>query len=441
VGSDIIPERVVGLAYRAVILIAFFVLVQRWNTTLAMGCTIIAGVLMLPTGVSAYAWIGAVAAALASLCLATNPKFSRGCFCAGALAGLALLFRADLTPAVFASGLPLVLLMPRPQRWSYVLGAVVGLFPFVVLTSTAGPQQIMNNLFLFPVFYSSPGRRLPMFSADGYVIRLFFVHLVAMVANIVIGFVTVKRHHADVASRLLLGLALLSLGLTHQAVQRLDFGHVIAAALLSLTVLPISIFILQNDFRTASARQLPAIFATVVVMGVVLILAPNVGVVLRDHILDSINGDARYAIFVQNAGHSFPIRSPRLAMNVTDIVHRLNCQATSGERLFVGPADLRRTNYNDTFFYHLLPQLRPATYFLEMNPLSANRPDSRLASDVASADWLVLSRLWDDWNEPNESSKFGSDAPMKVVEEKFQLCARNDAYALYRRRAANGFDR
>jgi hypothetical protein len=95
-----------------------------------------------------------------------------------------------------------------------------------------------------------------------------------------------------------------------------------------------------------------------------------------------------------------------------------------GPRLFVGPADLRRTNYNDTFIYYMLPRLQPATYFLEMNPGSANRPDSRLAKDIASADWLILNHGLDQWNEPNGSAKFASDAPMRVVRDQFELCGR-----------------
>jgi hypothetical protein len=51
---------------------------------------------------------------------------------------------------------------------------------------------------------------------------------------------------------------------------------------------------------------------------------------------------------------------------------------------------LRRTNYNNTFLYYLLSQLTPATYFLEINPLSANRPGLRLSADVPSADWLII---------------------------------------------------
>ena len=44
---------------------------------------------------------------------------------------------------------------------------------------------------------------------------------------------------------------------------------------------------------------------------------------------------------------------------------------------------------------------------------------ARLADDVASADWLILSKVWEGWNEPNASTEFGSDAPNRVVDERF----------------------
>jgi hypothetical protein len=130
----------------------------------------------------------------------------------------------------------------------------------------------------------------------------------------------------------------------------------------------------------------------------------------------------------------FPIRS--LAAEAQKVVAFIETHAAPGERLFVGTGDLRLTYVNDTFIYHLLPWLSPATYFLEMNPLSANRPNSRLASDVASADWLVLNHVWDDSREPNLSTQPGSDAPNEVVRTQFDLCGRTGPFEVYRKRAA-----
>lgn len=432
-GPNVITERAVGLAYRVVILMAIFFLVQRWNLALAAISTAIAGILLMPTDLGAFAWVGAVAAALLSICLAIKTDSTQRAFLAGLLAGIALLFRPDFAPAMFISALPLTLMMPRLGRWRYILGVAAGLVPYAVLSAIAGPMQVLNNLFLYPVFYSSPGRRLPFFSAEPYVIRLFFFEVFAMLINIGLGLALIRQNRIDVSARLLLSLALLGLGLTHQAIQRVDSGHVIPAGILSLSVLPVSIFLLCGAFRIIGSNLWRAVAAGAAVSVALLTIVPGLGDIGLNQLLVSLNGNARCAVFVESGDRSFPVRSPRLALDASQVVDRLNSLATNGQRLFVGPADLRRTNYNDTFFYHLLPRLRPATYFLEMNPLSANRPNSRLASDIASADWLVLSRQWDNWNEPNESSKFGSDAPMRVVREKFQLCFQNEAYAIYRK--------
>ena len=117
------------------------------------------------------------------------------------------------------------------------------------------------------------------------------------------------------------------------------------------------------------------------------------------------------------------------------MLEKLDRLSKPGERLFVGPADLRRTNYNDTYLYHLMPKLVPATYFLEMNPRSANRSGSRLGADVRSADWLVLNREWDFWDEPNSSSEYASSAPNTVVQEEFEFCGEFGSYLLFRRKS------
>ena len=129
----------------------------------------------------------------------------------------------------------------------------------------------------------------------------------------------------------------------------------------------------------------------------------------------------------------FPQRPDPAAQKLFD---QLSAMSKKGERLFVGPGDLRKTNYNDTFIYHLFPQLVPATYFLEMNPFSANRPGSRLAADVRSADWLVLNRSWDSWQEPNRSTEFGSSAPNEVVRADFEVRGEYGPYVLLGRKSA-----
>jgi hypothetical protein len=163
-------------------------------------------------------------------------------------------------------------------------------------------------------------------------------------------------------------------------------------------------------------------------------LAPEVVPVVRRAI--GLGGHSRKddVVFLEHKGRRFPVDSISVARETGTLLDRITNSALPGRRLFVGPADLRRTNYNDTFLYHLLPQLIPATYFLEMNPLSANRPESRLAADLLTADWLILDHRLDDWNEPNESGAFGPDSPNLVVQSHFALRARHGSYDIYGRK-------
>ena len=92
-----------------------------------------------------------------------------------------------------------------------------------------------------------------------------------------------------------------------------------------------------------------------------------------------------------------------------------------GERLFVGPHILSRTFYSDAVFYWMFPELEPATYFIEMDPGLANEPGSRLADDLRTADWVILTSFWAGWDEPNASMEYGSPEPDQVIDSDFRL--------------------
>jgi hypothetical protein len=92
-----------------------------------------------------------------------------------------------------------------------------------------------------------------------------------------------------------------------------------------------------------------------------------------------------------------------------------------GDRLFVGPGDLRLTPYSEAYLYFLLPELTPATRYIEMDPGVANAPDSGLADELRAADVAILSSIRDDWNEPNDSVLDGPDEANAVLAEHFCL--------------------
>jgi hypothetical protein len=431
-GTSIFTERVVGLLYRILVLIALFVLIQRWSASLAAGCLIVAGFLLMPAGLTASAWIGGIMCLLWALCCIAKPDSGRRCFWGGILSGIALLYRVDLAPAVVIASLPLFLLMNPGGRWRYMGGAALALLPLGWLMIVAGPQQLLNNLFLFPVIYSNPARRLPFSAAVDPVRYLLFGHVIATLINLAAGAMAIRLDRRAAAPRLLLGMALLGLGVTHQALQRIDIFHVLFTVFISLGLLPLSLLVLNGHRSNERPGSVQALLATGSILILLAIAVPVLVVYWRGELSVSWSQQPANAAFVARSGRAFPVVSLHDARDINLLLKQLEELAQPNQRLFVGPADLRRTNYNDTYIYHLMPRLQPATYFLEMNPGSANRPGSQLATNVASADWLVLNHASDTWDEPNDSARYRSDAPMRVVRAEFELCNRYGAYELYR---------
>jgi hypothetical protein len=163
-------------------------------------------------------------------------------------------------------------------------------------------------------------------------------------------------------------------------------------------------------------------------------LAPELTAYFKHEFKAAIFSQKDEQLFVQHKGRVFPFYKRTTTIMASRLLDRIEELSAPGESLFIGPGDLRRTNCNDTFLYYMLPQLRPATYFLEMNPFSANRPGSRLAEDVKDADWLVLNREFDFWNEPNRSREFQSDLPNQMVKEHFEAVGEFGNYLLFHRK-------
>ena len=430
-GTGVMVERAVGLLYQALILSLVFALISRWSVALAACCSALAAWILMAAGIAAYAWFGGMACLLASLLVMIGTTFPARFFLAGLLGGYALLYRVDLTPAIFLSALPLLHLAPLRQRIRYFAGITAGLLPLGLLACWVTPRELINNLFLYPVFYSSPARHLPMFTVEPFLYALFLTHLLAAALNIVAGTVAVRTRPSEPRSRLLLSLALLGAMLTAQAAQRLDLFHFTCAAFLTIGMLPLSVLVLASGGRERRLTLAQVCLASLIVFVAIETVAPEL------EPQAAVLPELKEGHFVQHAGRSFPHPSPEEARDLASMLDWLEKESTTGQRLFVGPADLRRTSYCDTFLYYLIPKLRPSSYFLEMNPLSANRAGSRLAADVASADWLVLNRALDGWKEKNRSLEFQSDVPNQVVRDKFQLAGKFGHYLVLERKSSN----
>jgi hypothetical protein len=431
-GADIMVERTVGLIYRALILSLVFALIARWNVTLAAGCTALTAWVLLAAWIVAYAWFGGIACLLGSILLLTATRSDGRAFFAGLLASWALLYRVDLAPAIILSALPLLHFAMPAQRVRYFIGAATGLLPLGLLTCAVGPREMINNLFLYPVVYTSPARHLPMSTVEPYVRALFATHLLAVGVNLVAGIVAVRVQPRELRNRLLLSIALVGAMLTAQAAQRLDLMHLTCAAFLSVGTLPLSLLILIARGREWQPKLAPILLVPIAVLAALEAVAPEMAAFVKQESQRALIPSEDDGRFVQHAGRSFPCASRENAIIVARMLDRLERESTLGQRVLVGPADLRRTNYCDTFIYYLMPKLRPSGYFLEMNPLSANRVGSRLVDDINSSDWLVLDRAIDTWREKNRSLEFQSNAPNLAVREKFQLVGEFGPYLLFR---------
>jgi hypothetical protein len=442
-GTDMSVERGVGLIYRLLVLLSVFGIARRWGLAAAIGTMCLMGMLLAFTGLYAGPWIAAVAFALCSLWTIAEVGSRWRCFAGGMFAGMAILCRPDLGPAVVIATLPLLLFMKRVGKYRYLTGLVLPLLPLGWLMIAVGPGQLVHSLFLFPVFHLNPARRLSILSAESYLVYLLCIHLLVSALNVAAGIVAVRREPAQTRSRLLLGIALLGLGLTHYAIQRFDFNHILFSLFLPLSLLPLSILVLiPNKSGTLIVRIRPVLALLIAFTAVQIGLSQfclsyykwfgeGLGHPFARE-ASTKQHDSDLGIFIRHHERSFAFRSEEEATVVESMLTELDKLSVPGQRLFVGPGDLRRTNFNDTYIYYLMSQLRPATYFLEMNPFSANAPDSRLSGDVKSADWLVLNKTWDYWHEANDSRQFGPDAPNLIVRDEFEVIGEYGLYLLYR---------
>jgi hypothetical protein len=436
--TNIFTERAIGLVYRSIAILSIFGIARRWGTAGATGAMLVGGGLLICTQLIAFAWIGGLAAALGALWILSSEVRSGRYFGAGLLAGLALLFRPDIGLAIGASALPFLWVAGWRQRAEYAAGFGIMLGLLAALAVEAGLMNVWNNLFFYPVVMSNPGRHFPLGSVQPYLLKLLVLHIVASLTIAGAGLLALRKNPGCGKGLVLLSVAGFALTLTPQAAQRLDFGHFVFAGLVSFSFLPIALADLLKKLPWPVNRSFAPIAAVVFTICVVETVAPELTTDIRAAFAAGFRTKGEAVVFVEQQGRSFPFHSQSVARYAGRLFEKLDQLSTPGQRLFVGPADLRRTNYSDTYIYHLCPKLRPATYFLEMNPFSANRPDSRLAGDIASADWVVLNKAWDNWREPNRCVENGSDAPNRVVETGFTRIAEYGPYLLFQRKTVAG---
>jgi hypothetical protein len=320
---------------------------------------------------------------------------------AGIFAGLALTWRVDLAPGLMlAIGAHSIL-----ARWRWrdvlwlLLAAGIALIPLLIHAIIVTPRIFLDSVFYTPVIRTHHARNLPLDFSHAYVGQVYALTVIAILSALAVGWS--KRHVEGGEGVVLFTAGLFALGILPQALQRADIAHLSDAACVAVPLFALTVSFL-------SRRRLTPLF---LVGAVCLALPQTLQIIYILH--TNVYGTYWVTNGEREIGASFPVEQ-----QVIDFIRN---HARPNESLFVGTSDLRFTNANDVDIYHLFPSLRPATYFIEFNPLSANRPDSRLASDLAKADWVILDSVWTREHEPNGSMIPGPNGPNEVLQKKFKL--------------------
>jgi hypothetical protein len=439
-GVSLEAERVVGFLQQLGVVFGIFVAIRPWGRWLAAAGAVIAAVVVLPPiGLTALAWVGAVAFGLWSLHAALGDRRPRLLAAAGLLGAVALLYRPDLVVAVGASAAVVALGLHGRRRWIY-LGSLAGATAagYLVHVAMAGVGNVWRGLFLEPVFDLRGGRRLPLPPSwdafDGFLQRagllaeppwplpappspaqlsIWLLLIVLADAVLIVAGVRALRRRGD---RRLLAFALFAAGLLPQALQRADSTHLAWVSCVPFGLVPAAVSELLRDRLPGRQRAAVAVAVPALAM---LVLVPHFTFRSYSDYAAQSFGIRADAGTMERDGRRFHYGRPDAVRAVNELLPLVEALTEPGDRLFVGTGDLRRTPYSEAFLYYLLPELVPATRYIEMDPGVANAPDSGMAEEIASADVLILSSIRDDWVEPNESRELGPDEPNRVVARRF----------------------
>jgi hypothetical protein len=248
------------------------------------------------------------------------------------------------------------------------------------------------------------------------------------------GWRATRRDSESITARTLFVVGLFGVGILPQALQRVDSGHFSWVSCVIFAFVPIALYELVHRRAPRLRTRAVALGSGALMLAVLMFVLPAFTIRLYTSFSLQTFGFHRQSYKIEHDGRVFYYGKPDRAAAAQLVIDATAKIAQPGQRLFVGPVNLRKTPYSDAFLYFMLPDLVPATYYIEMDPGVANANDSRMPQDLESADLVILSSIWDDWSEPNDSRKVGSDASEKVLQRDFcRVGTYLDLYQLYRK--------
>jgi hypothetical protein len=466
-GVSLVNERLFGLAQQLAIVFGVYALTRRWGRMLAVSAALTSGLIIIPFGLTALAWVGGVGLALCGLAAGIEARAGvddrrarRWAVGAGLLLGFAVLFRLDLVLGVGLATIALVRGMESSRVKRLVAGFGLGVLPYAIHVATAGPGHVIQGMVIDPIFRLRGGRSLPIpppwGHLDGFLQQAgalergtwpipaparshelfiwFFALLGAIGFVLWQGWQATRHQPRSTRARTLFVAGLFGAGILPQALQRVDSGHFSWVSCVVFAFVPIALYEMVRRHAPKIPTRRVALGAGSLMLAFVAFVIPAFTVRLYASFSLQTFGLHRDSYKIEHDGRVFYYGKPDRAEAANQVIAAAARISKPGQRLFVGPVNLRKTPYSDAYLYYMLPDLVPATYYIEMDPGVANAKNSRMASDLASADVVILSSIWDNWTEPNDSRNVGPDTSEKVLARDFcHVGTYLGLYQLYRK--------
>ena len=274
-GTSLTAERLVALLQQIGVVMGVYALARHWGRTVALPCALISLVIIVPPiGLTALGWVGGVALGLLGLAVAlegrriADPRRAgRYALLGGVLLGFALLYRLDLILAVGLAVLVMLRGLDRARAKRLLGGVALGASPYVIQLATAGVGATVSGMILDPVIYLRGGRRLPIpppwDHLDGFLQRAgniqqlswpvpsfstaqqltiwFFFLLATVLFLLLVARWRLRQNRTAFNPRVLATVAVFSLGLMPQAIQRVDSAHFAWVGCVPIAFLPIAV--------------------------------------------------------------------------------------------------------------------------------------------------------------------------------------------------------